>query len=544
MPDPWQKHFHKSLAEAGLAGLKTASSEDFMHISGKKLLAPLAGALLCSALSASPAQSIDYKISGAWVVGFEHSNVVPRGYKGSDSFDAIQRFRTQLQARASESLSGTIEFEIGRTEWGKAANGGALGADGKIVQVRFAYIDWMVPQTDAKVRMGLQTLMLPGVLSKYGFGPIFGKEMAGVSVSSPLFKGESVQSDLTFFWARPYNDNSAQEYTNLADSKTRWLDNLDCFALMLPFRGDGWKLEPYAMYSLIGKYSMTGVTAAMGDTGIVAPRGGLTPVLGGGVPTGGNRGYTWLQGNELHKLDRDWGNGFWAGLVGQFDLTGTLRLGVEGAFGSVYLGEIKNYGGFGDKGRTLQMKRQGWYAGARLDYKADWGVPGIIAWYGSGDDDNPYNGSERLPQFNTPWAVSSLGFGDPCFDEQTWKVLGHNPGGTAGVIAQIDKISFVPDLTHLVRVGFYLGTNSSDMPGRIGMNWPNRADGPMAYLTTKDNAWEVNLVNTYKIYENLTFQLEGAYVRLNLDKDTWGEGRHSNVYRDNYRVSCMFKYSF
>ena len=77
------------------------------------------------------------------------------------------------------------------------------------------------------------------------------------------------------------------------------------------------------------------------------------------------------------------------------------------------MGEIKNYSGFGDKGRTMQMKRQGWYAGARLDYKADWGVPGFIAWYGSGDDDNPYNGSERLPQFNTPWAVSSLGFGDP-----------------------------------------------------------------------------------------------------------------------------------
>ncbi len=299
-------------------------------------------------------------------------------------------------------------------------------------------------------------------------------------------------------------------------------------------------------YSLIGKYSLTGVTAAMGDSGIIAPRGGLTPLLGGALPgaSRGNRGYALLQGTELHKLDRDWGDGFWAGLVGQFDLTSALRLGVEGSFGSVYMGEIKDYQGFGDRGRTLQMKRQGWYAGARLDYHADWGVPGFIAWYGSGDDDNPYNGSERLPQFNTPWAVSSLGFGDPGFDEQTWKLLGHNPGGSAGFIAQIDKISFISDLTHLIRVGLYLGTNSCDMPKRIGMNWPSPAtDGPMGYLTTTDNAWEVNLVNTWKIDDNLTFQLEGAYVRLNLDSDTW-QGRQDAIYKDNYRVSCMFKYSF
>lgn len=542
-------HMHPQIfAEAGLAGLEKRFFERFdMHFSARKHpWAPLATALLCTALSAAPAQAVDFKISGDWVIGFEHSNVFPRGVDKADSFAAAQRFRTQITAVASEALSGTVQFEIGRTDWGKAANGGALGADGRTVEVRFAYLDWMPPQTDVKVRMGLQVLKLPGVLSKYGFGPIFGKEMAGVSVSSPLFRGEDVQSDLTFFWARPYNDNSAQTYTNVRDSKTKWLDNLDCFALMLPFRGEGWKLEPYIMYSLIGKYSLTGVTAAMGDSGIIAPRGGLTPLLGGALPgaSRGNRGYALLQGTELHKLDRDWGDGFWAGLVGQFDLTSALRLGVEGAFGSVYMGEIKDYQGFGDRGRTLQMKRQGWYAGARLDYHADWGVPGFIAWYGSGDDDNPYNGSERLPQFNTPWAVSSLGFGDPGFDEQTWKLLGHNPGGSAGFIAQIDKISFIPDLTHLIRVGLYLGTNSCDMPKRIGMNWPSPAtDGPMGYLTTTDNAWEVNLVNTWKIDDNLTFQLEGAYVRLNLDSDTW-QGRQDAIYKDNYRVSCMFKYSF
>ncbi len=110
------------------------------------------------------------------------------------------------------------------------------------------------------------------------------------------------------------------------------------------------------------------------------------------------------------------------GLAGQLELTDALRLGFEGVFGSVCLGEIKDCQGFGEHGRTLQMKLQGWYAGARLEH-ASWGVLGLIA--------------------------------------------------------QIDKLSLLPDVAHLIRFGLYLGTDSS-MPKRIGMNWPNSADGPVA----------------------------------------------------------------
>ncbi|MFQ9867459.1 MAG: hypothetical protein ACLRWP_11075 [Bilophila wadsworthia] len=47
-------------------------------------------------------------------------------------------------------------FEIGHQNWGKAAEGAALGTDGKEIKVRYSYVDWIIPQTDAKVRMGLQ----------------------------------------------------------------------------------------------------------------------------------------------------------------------------------------------------------------------------------------------------------------------------------------------------------------------------------------------------------------------------------------------------
>ena len=35
------------------------------------------------------------------------------------------------------------------------------------------------------------------------------------------------------------------------------------------------------------------------------------------------------------------------------------------------------------------------------EYALDWGLPGLYGWYFSGDDDNPNNGSERLPYLAT-----------------------------------------------------------------------------------------------------------------------------------------------
>ena len=53
------------------------------------------------------------------------------------------------------------------------------------------------------------------------------------------------------------------------------------------------------------------------------------------------------------------------------------------------------------------------------------------------------HGSERLPQYNTPWAVSALGFGGGWTDIATWKVLGHNAGGLRGVVLHLKDISLM-----------------------------------------------------------------------------------------------------
>ena len=129
----------------------------------------LAAAMMLGA--ATGANAIDFKAKGQWIMSFDygmHGNFGDSkassnsGFgKNEDEFEARQRVRLQLDAVASEALSGTVFFEIGDQVWGQDSTGGALGADKSVVELKRAYIDWMVPQTDLKVRMGIQGLALP-----------------------------------------------------------------------------------------------------------------------------------------------------------------------------------------------------------------------------------------------------------------------------------------------------------------------------------------------------------------------------------------------
>ena len=176
----------------------------------KKLmtLALAAGMLLGAATGAS---AIDFKAKGQWLMGFaagdgsfvSHTNQKGESKKAvdqDDAFSAMQRLRLQLDAVASEALSGTVYFEIGDTTWGQNSSGGALGADQKIVELKNAYIDWMVPNTDLKFRMGIQNIAMPNVA---GGSAVLDDDVAGI-VANYQFN-ENV--GLTAFWARPFNDN-------------------------------------------------------------------------------------------------------------------------------------------------------------------------------------------------------------------------------------------------------------------------------------------------------------------------------------------------
>ena len=505
----------------------------------KKILTlMLAAGMLLGA--ASGAKAIDFKASGEWLVGFGLGDgslikdVDNKKRHHEDTFNAGQRVRLQLDAVASESLSGTVFFEIGDQMWGNAESGGALGADGKEVKVKNAYIDWMVPNTDLKLRMGLQAVAMPNVA---GGSAIMDGDAAAV-VASYQFNDNV---GLTALWMRPLNDNYAgRVYGDREDYQKNYLDNMDLFALMLPLKFDGVELTPWAMYGMQGK------NTRFNEGGVETADGALDVTLPGYLLPGMNE-------FALGKTSKAYGSMFWAGLP--VAITAFDPLNIEFDINYGYVEAMGRYDVL-KRGTDLvrgNSKREGWLVKALVEYKMDWGTPGIFGWYASGDDGNVKNGSERLPSIAGAGNFTSF-MGDGNLAWGTGYNFYDNNltyAGTWGVGLQIADVSFVEDLKHTFRVAYWGGTNSPSMVKYMGSGvaWDDTTaaqDGP--YLTTNDGLLEFNLVNSWQIYENLEANLELGYIVNMMDKDTWDKSYISEQRnwskQDAWKAQLIFAYSF
>ena len=166
-----------------------------------------------------------------------------------------------------------------------------VAADGTVVEVKNAWLDWMVPDTDIKVRMGLQGFFLPSMTTG---SQVWGDDAAGITASWQI--NENVA--LTALWARLYNDN----FQGYGDDGLRknYMDNVDVAALLLPLTFDGFRLTPWAMYAGIGPNSLDADHAndwkSVGVSGI--------QYLAGMLPAGG--------ASHNSRMDL-YGNAFWAG---------------------------------------------------------------------------------------------------------------------------------------------------------------------------------------------------------------------------------------
>ena len=506
----------------------------------KKILTlMLAAGMLLGA--ASGAKAIDFKASGEWLVGFGLGDgslikdVDNKKYHHDDTFNAGQRVRLQLDAVASESLSGTVFFEIGDQMWGNAESGGALGADGKEVKVKNAYIDWMVPNTDLKLRMGLQAVALPNVA---GGSAIMDGDAAAV-VASYQFNDNV---GLTALWMRPLNDNYAgRVYGDREDYQKNYLDNMDLFALMLPLKFDGVELTPWAMYGMQGK------NTRFNEGEVETADGALSVTLPGYLP-----GMNFGPGG-LGKTSKAYGSMFWAGLP--VAITAFDPLNIEFDINYGYVEAMGRYDVLkrGTDWVRGNSKREGWLVKALVEYKMDWGTPGIFGWYASGDDGNVKNGSERLPSIAGAGNFTSF-MGDGNLAWGTGYNFYDNNltyAGTWGVGLQIADVSFVEDLKHTFRVAYWGGTNSPSMVKYMGSGvaWNDTTatqDGP--YLTTNDGLLEFNLVNSWQIYENLEANLELGYIVNMMDKDTWDKSYISEQRnwskQDAWKAQLIFAYTF
>lgn len=503
--------------------------------------------------AATGASAIDFKAKGQWIMSFDYGqngNFTGgngrTGYnKSEDEFEANQRVRLQLDAVASESLSGTVFFEIGKTTWGKAGSntspsGGALGADdNNSIKLKNAYIDWLVPQTDLKVRMGIQGMALPSFTTE---SQVFNDDVAGITASYQFNENVAV----TALWARPFNDN----YVN--DAKTtqnNYMDNVDVAALLVPLTFDGVKVTPWVMYAAIGPNAFRGLdsTKADGYFNNFSGTSGKYPKAGM-IPAGGARH---KDGSPVtgYKLN-EYGNTIWAGLTGEVTMFDPIRIAWDFNYGSASYDQSR-------------LNRSGWLASLLAEYKLDWAIPGIYGWYGSGDDSNPANGSERMPSLsvnNSNNGFSNFAFnGNPYIAREA--TLGYSMSGTWGVGARLKDMSFLENLKHTLRVNLIGGTNSPDMAKKMNRNGNSIAanaggvDGiagmdPL-YMTTQDYAMEVGLTNTYKMYDNFIIMLDAAYLATWLDqsKSVWGNSKMngkngSDEVRDPWNVNVSFVYSF
>lgn len=524
----------------------------------KKFLLPLL--CLCTLLPAVPASAVDFKTAGWWWMVFDYAyggsfmskDRNGRKLSGSrqqavhapmDNFEPWQRLMFKLDAVVSESLQGTLIFEAGDQFWGHGPTGAALGTDGVVAEVRNAYLDWMVPGSPLRVRMGIQNLILPGFSFENN---VFIDDVAAI-VATYRF---SDAASATLFWARPYNDN----FEGTAGRGTSgFMDNMDFAGLMVPISLPDVKITPWAAVAAMGP----NVTALSVNPAPGAPERSVVTnpaVINRQAPqewgqvTAGMLPAAWSARNE--RFNNAYSFAWWGGLTGEVTAFAPWRFAWDAVYGNL-------------SGNRDYLNRSGWMANLLVEYENPWGIPGVYAWYSSGDDGNARNGSERMPyisQVNVGGeTISTFGFrASPWVNNEG--ILGANTIGQWGMGARIKNLSLLEDLTHTVRAHYFGGTNDPKMAsyilGRrpvdgertVFRRWTDFNSDYGVYLTRADTGLELNLDSRYAIYENLTLLVEAGYIRLWLDRDAWGRrgGDVSDTlhYEDAFKVSVGFQYAF
>lgn len=479
----------------------------------------------CALLAATSAEAIDFKVKGLWQFRVMHADRNLQKNNSADKFRSANRLRTKIHAIASESLEGVVYFTIGHQNWGNAKDGAALGTDSNQVRVDNAYIDWAIPNTTIRTRVGLQPLDMPYFTDIWS--PIISNSHGPAVIVSDNIN-EHVSA--SFFWLRIANDNAAEADAALGlTSNRQYVDNMDFWGMSLPLSWDGFKITPWGMYGSVGKDSFKlKYTGTGSDVLYNVTFANMLPLMA--IRT--SSGVTGLAG----KADKAYGDSWFAGLASMLQPTDSLRIALDATYGSVDMGSTRL------NGRNFDLRRYGWFAALQTDYILAGWTPGFIAYYASGDDGNPYNGSERMPALSPDTMMTSYGF-DGTWYSGAGQTLGFGLSGTWAFMGRIKDVSFVEDMKHTLRVVYYGGTNSPDMVKAGAITNPQSAQTNMFYLTTSDHAWEVNLDTTYKIYENLLLAFELGYIRLDMDKGLWDKvGYKAN--ENNWKVGLSASYMF
>jgi len=483
---------------------------------------------------------------------------------GRDSFVSAQRTNFHVEAVANEYLLGKVQFEMGAYNWGEQGTtgtrsaGGSMGQRGASVGVRESYLDFFMPGSAFRLRMGIQTFWNPS----YTFTPmVLAQQLPGIVAS---FKA-SDEVSVTAFWLRPYNENFTGVGANADDGRPAavnrsFMDNFDIFGVSVPLAFDGLKVTPWGMYAQIGS-NWDKYTPQSGANRVTQVRQGLNPHYWTTMNWKGNDKYA-------NSNKASYSTAYWVGLTGDVTMADPLRIAWDMNYGT----KTNSDYGF--------LDRSGWIVNLLVEYKMDFGIPGLALWYGSGDDGSTANGSEQMPviDVNDPnSSLSSFGNnGSPTWGGNYDGIMGLNMmAGTWGIGLRLRDMSFVDKLKHTLRLNMYNGTNDPKMAkymtGKKERAYINSGGGGYSssnsswsgadfntnaanglYLTTLDYAFEINFDTEYKIYDNLSMFVELGYINLDLSSKAWGawgdpnngpSGRKVNT-TDAIKAALLFRYTF
>ena len=417
------------------------------------------------------------------------------GDSGKDSpenFNAASRIRFGFDYVASEDLSATILFQY-RHAWGTDTKGDFTadptmneGDGANHFRMRLAYIDWTIPGTDIKARMGRHALVAPS----YAFGsPILNGRGDGITLASAINDNINVG----FTWARlDSSDANGESF----DSE----DDADAVMLNAEFAYDGFKVAPWVMYAHADKEGLETVKPA---GSILFGRGDYKKVGGKDVF---EKGYA--------------ADAFVIGASAELSMFDPFVFALDALYSNAKLHNMDP---------AAEDSFDGFYVAAKASYKFDNGTASFGGWYSTGNDEDAKN-DNGFVMLDPGFAASTILFGDNIIGVDGYNTLFNNdsPFGTWGLIAEYAGFSFLENLSHTARVVYVQGTNDKD------------AERDLFMTPTEDDSFvEVDFNSTYQIYKNFSATLELGYVFIdqsNLD----GADEQDDIFRS----ALTFVYKF
>ncbi|TIH12161.1 hypothetical protein D0S45_18845 [Marinifilum sp. JC120] len=391
--------------------------------------------------------------------------------RGNDDLNFWFRARTEFRFIANENLWAVLYTQYKNRVGDGGLNTDSTNADDNSLTIKRAYLQFRFPGTEVLTTAGIAPVDLPGAAA--GNMVLAGTERGLFMVETPI----TDQIALAGAFIRNTDRFNTDTVAGAATANNR-KDEIDIFYAALPITIDGLSATPYFAYSIIGNAAAAGNAAV---AGFAAP------------------------GTAAQTKNA---NAWWLGTSFAMDMFDPIVFNADIVYGAVD-GDVK------------QNDRSGLFFDASLAYTGmDFVQPKLVFAYGTGEDDKTENGSERLPVIANDWAFGSTYFGGSALTSADLDSDEQSGFWTVGL--SLEKISFFEKLSHDIHLLYIQGTNDKDLikSATAGVTNTNiAADGN--FLTTKDNAFEVDFNTNYQIYDELAAIVEFGYVNMNLDKNVW-----------------------